>query len=316
MSDIISESDPFSPEEQAYFDNRGAETEKPLSASPEAETPEPQLDSGETDEAAPEAPEVKDEPSKPKTVPHAALHEERARRKDAEEKFREAELRFARAEERMKAMLERFQAPEAPAAQPQTDGIPDPETDPIAAIKYATEQARQLAEDRARTKAEREQADETQRFVAKYQQDAQSYVEKAPDFFDAYNHLKADRLKELVVMGLSDAQARAQLVNEEFQVAQLAYQKGRNPAEVLYEAAKLRGYAKAAAKQAATEPSVEDRLAAVEAGQNANKSLSATGGKSGGAEVSANDILSMSDAEFDRWAAKHPRQARKFLGGA
>jgi hypothetical protein len=80
------------------------------------------------------------------------------------------------------------------------------------------------------------------------------------------------------------------------ELATNALRAGQNPGQIVYNLAKLRGYA---AKQAAA------KLETVAKGQNASQSLS---GASGGAEkvdLSMREIDSMSDKEFDAWWAKN-----------
>lgn len=312
MSEDLSALDTFTPEEQAYFENGAGESAPALAPKPTPE-PEPELDEPETDGAeveadeAPETPEPKAE--KPRTVPHAALHEERQRRKELEAQLRQTTSRFEQLLSRLEPQTTQ------PAAEAEDVPVPDPDLDPVGAIKFATEQARQAKIDREQRAAAERQAAETNRFVDRYRKDAETYTQEAPDFGDAYAHLKTSRAQELEAMGLDGGQVARQLIQEEFQIAQMAYQAGKNPAEVLYAVARQRGYAKAApAETKPAKPTPEEKLQAVEAGMRGNKSLSSTGGRANTAEVQVADLMKMSDEAFGAWMDKNPAKARRLFG--
>ena len=88
----------ISPEEMALVeaDRTGADVpEAPVEAPPE---PEQQI---------PEAAEVKPEPVKPPEgfVPHGALHEERAKRKEIQKQYQELNEKYTRIDERLKILF-------------------------------------------------------------------------------------------------------------------------------------------------------------------------------------------------------------------
>jgi hypothetical protein len=82
-----------------------------------------------------------------------------------------------------------------------------------------------------------------------------TFESTTPDFKDAYAHIRALRTEDLRAVGATDAQISQVLLQDEFQLAQHAIQRGRNPAEEMYAMAKRYGYApKVVAAAAATNP--------------------------------------------------------------
>jgi hypothetical protein len=84
----------------------------------------------------------------------------------------------------------------------------------------------------------------------------------------------------------------------------------KSPAEIIYNLARLRGYAAAARPSGAA-----DRLDTIQRGQAANKSLSYTGGSSGEAEITAEALLKMPMDEFEKFAEKNPARVKRLMGG-
>src|SRR5215475_10839084 len=125
-----SEPDHLSTQERAYFESRG---EKPIPGEPDPST----SGTEESVEAAPEP--VAAEPAEEREaapqrsqVDHAALQQERTRRKEAQAKARELELLNARMEERFRAMAEAW-APRPQQQAPQRP--PDPNQDIFGAVQ-------------------------------------------------------------------------------------------------------------------------------------------------------------------------------------
>lgn len=276
--------------EQAYFDSRGEtpiETETP----PPQDTVEPVTPAEATEQPA-DTIAGEAEPEEQKTVPLAALREEREKRKKAQEEARKRETDFARLQGRLETLERLAKEPEKPAAP-----------DPLQTLERLDAKEREREQARI---AEQEQAAITSRYL----EDARSFAAETADFKEAYQHVVDSRVRELQLQGwpLIDAQAQAQ--RDEVAIARIALQRGERPAQVIYELAKARGYArKEPAKQVQT-PS--EKLETVTKGQQAARSLSnAAGGtpKPGSLEA----LLHMSDDEFDE--ATSGKNWRKLMGG-
>jgi len=269
------------PEEKAYFEGKGVVPEAPV------ETPTEQPD--KAPDAAPEekpaealdptaepAKEADKEPDL-RTVPYVALREERQKR----QKEREERLKL---EGRLQIMEQEWRKSRDPAPeQPK-------ELDPLAKL----ESVHKFAEEERQR-----QAHEGQRraLLTQYETSAREYEAEQPDFRAAYDHLVSSRVAELREMGHDAATAQEIAQNNELAIVNLAFSQGANPAERLYKLAKLRGYTPK--KADAPKDTAQQKLATVEKGQQASKSLSQAAG-SATKTNSLQALADMSDDEFDK----------------
>jgi hypothetical protein len=175
----------------------------------------------------------------------------------------------------------------------QQEELPDFNVDPEAYLKMKTEQMEQhLQELRERAEQEeqaRARAAEEQNLLAHYRQSAADFSKTNTDFQEAYNYLLDLRGKELELMGITDPQTRAQVVRyEEMQLASMARDQGRNPAEVLYNLSKTRGFTGNVGQ--IVQP-------AIERGRQASKGETSSG--SGTSEENIESMLELSEEDFD-----------------
>lgn len=261
---------------------------KPATAAP-AETPKPA--------AAAEPPAD----TRPKFVPHAALHEERTRRQALEREL--AELR------------------RTPVAAP-TPEI-DPEVDPIGALK-------EIREWKAGQAQREDQHRQMQEFTQRVQAHEGDFAAATPDYGKAIEHLRAARASELKALGMPEQQIPQQLYKEAMDTANVAFQNGRNPGEVFYELAKTRGYALAAsppeptlpaetlapvaedaalAKKKADSDAALDRIAR---GQQAGRKTAGAGGDPPSNEMTLESLANLTGAAFDAAMEKH---GKRLFGG-
>ncbi|WP_316219389.1 hypothetical protein [Bradyrhizobium sp. SZCCHNR2026] len=311
MTDETTFGGSLSREETAYFETGGesgipSETGSDKSAGASSVTSGGEVSSGGD---KPAETGTKPQDRGPQHVPLAALQEERNRRRDLDKQLREARERLANFEGRF-AVLERSTGKPG-AAEQQQDGPPNPEDDIFGAVKAL--QARIDGQDEA-AKAERAAADERTKFVRDYQADAAQFEQTTPDFKQAYAFLLNSRAAELKAIGYEDPKAlHDALTADEFAIAQMAFQKGKSPSEMLYALATQRGYVNADSKKPDT--SAAEKLDAIARGQAANKSLNNTGGSTGDADMTAERLLSMPMDEFEAWVEKHPAKAKRLMGG-
>lgn len=232
-----------------------------------------------------------------------AMHEERNKRRALERQV--AEMRNSlQALSGLKAELEALRKAPEPKAEDEF------ETDPVGTLKRELDglKAKEAEGERARA-----QMTEQQRQLADLQTRTRAataeFQEENPDYPDALNHLMESRVKELRVFGMDDAQIANALSSEAIAIARFAEQNERNPAEVVYEMARLRGYAKAATKPAPattaspTAESLQEKLDKIDKGQRDAQTLANAGGGKKDKNLSLADIEKMSDEEFDKvWA--------------
>lgn len=317
----------MSPNEEAFFAS-GGEAEIPR------EEGEVTGEGGSTDtntggEAKPGDGKPPAGDKQPQNVPLAALHEERGKRKGLEKETRELREKVANFEGRF-AVLDRL-APKDGAAVP-TPVVPTAEDDIFGKVKHTDETVAQLQKRLDDQDAANKVVGEQKAFVDTYRADANTFVAKTPDYMDAYNHLLGSRAQELIAIGYDDpvalqnsgadvptVQAAAKelhdaLVADEYAIADRALKAKKSPAQIIYDLAKQRGYVKKGAAADGKKPG-EDKLDQIERGQATNKSLNATGGATGDADITAERLLSMPMDEYTAWVEKNPSKARAIMGG-
>jgi len=299
--------DELTPEEQSYFDTKGAaENVQEPAASPE--TPP------EAVETALETPETTPENKKDGSwVPIGALHETRAQLKETRAEMEnlrkqrvEDEARWNTAQQRLNQIQEamlRAQNPEPPP--------PSFEDDPVAASRYGLERtgaAVQQLNDKLQQieHGQRQQAMEAQLAQIAVTQERQ-FAEKNTDFQDAVNHLVTNRIQELRFMNYDPQQIRQVLEGERRQLMMRTAQTGGNWAETLYSLAKARGYAPKTVH-------AEKKMEQLKEGQQAAAGLSEVSGRQT-VPLSIQSLASMDDDDFYK-ISSNPKEWAKLMGGS
>lgn len=280
----------LTPDEASYFESGGA-----------TEIPQPAAEEGAGDDAANDAPGESQEARPERMVALGALHEERSRRREIDRQYREAQRELAEMRGKF-SVIERLNAP-----APQRP--PTPEEDIFGAVHATNTAVNELRDRLAQRDAQDRATRHEQDVVAAYRADAAQFESRTPDFRAAYSHLLASRAQELAALGYSDPRAiHDALMADEFAVAQTALARQQSPAEIIYSLARQRGFAGGRGRGG-------ERLASIERGQAAHKSLSATGGASGDADITAESLLKMPMDEFEAWCTRNPTRARRLMGG-
>lgn len=283
-----------------------APTEPEKAAEP-AETAEAAKPEGE--EGADTADVDDDADPKTETVPHGRFHREMQRRKQAEQRAQEIERNYSVLTERMTQIMALQQPQQAqPDQQAQPSG--PPKGDPVALLEWLAERAVQQEQANVQYAEQNRQQAEHQQLTTRLEQVEQSFRTATPDYDEALSFIAESRDRELqIAYPLSTAEQRqAYIVNEWRGMTAANMEAGRNPAQQIYELAKARGYAKKAPEpppQAET-PSAASQVADREAARLASMSLGAAGGGvANTGQVSPEQLLDMSDAEFEAYKKKH-----------
>jgi hypothetical protein len=241
--------------------------------------------------------ETAPEPSQPQeTAPHEddrrvplkALQEERQKRAEYERKLADYERQM----NEMRAWAEQVQQKIAP---PEPQAVePDPETDPIGALKHARDQLKRMQEHT-----------ESQRYEAQLNQiafnAANQFKQQAPDYQDAYRYAINSRAQELMALGTPENAIPQILQREEMSLIDAAVRNNRNPAEAIYTFAKARGYnaAPAPAPVAPAPAPAPVNPALQQAKQAVAASASASGAPAAKGDLSVADISNLKGAAFD-----------------
>ena len=255
-------------------------------------------------EEAPKEEEPPEEEPEEKTVPLAALHEERGRRQELQRSVEANEEKVRRMEERFQRLMEPEETP------------PDFDEDPAANLKFNQDQIarrqEELSEQQQKQEQRNQQITKEQQFVARYSSEAQQFAQTTPDFMDGYNHWQNSVAAELKAAGYEGQEISDQLRNFERNIAIKAMKDGVNSASRIYDIAKQRGYT-AGKPSKATEGTRRD-LSKIEAGQKAAKSLSSAGGDSP-QQTTLESLAEMDDDDFDAWMIANPKGWEKLHRG-
>lgn len=248
----------------------------------------------EEQEAAQSAPEPAPEPSpaaeptpepvKPPEgyVPHSAMHQEREQRKAAEARLRDLEAQLAAAQ-----------------PKPAEPDMPDPILDPVGFREYQRTQIKAQEDRWAAMENQRRQQVQEQQLISTVQSREAEFVKANPDYEAAVTHLRQARVEELRLYGATDDQIGQQIAQETRQLVISAMQQGRNPAEVAYQAAKMRGYN--AAPPAPVVPAADPaKMQALAKAQANSGTLSTAGGPAVVGEYTVEMLANMSESEYNK----------------
>lgn len=243
-----------------------------------------------------------------RTVPLGALHEERERRKSVETALAEEKRARQTLEERTNLILQRITPQQQ--RQPATDApqLPTIEQDPVAHILGRINQQGAILGEIVQAVAGQGRQTEAQAGASALAMRAgaleREFAAANPDYEKAVGHLMTARRAELEAVGWTDpGEIQAMMANEAQGLAHRALQQGRNPAEVVYALAKLRGYSTAAAPAggatddgAAAAAANGEQLRTIERGQQQSRTTAVRG--AGPAPMTVARLAEMSDAEF------------------
>jgi len=271
----------LTPEEEAFFETG----ELPASLAP---TLEPVIEPSVTDpvvstSAAP--------------VPDVA---DMLRRSLAEE-----QQRYAEAKVRLDTLERQLQEKLIPKVE-----TPDPSTDPLGNMMH------QLAQVNANvTELQNKLTQEQQNSLLKQQfeqfttsvRDIKAVYEKTvPDFNAAYEHIRTIRAEDLRSVGILESEIPKVLLQDELNIAQNAIQRGKNPAEEIYNMAKRYGYA----TKAGTVPATQ-KIADLKRGLDASKQLSRASPES---ELTLEGLKDAGDSDLNKMVQDDKLWA-KLVGG-
>ncbi|WP_217589752.1 hypothetical protein [Burkholderia sp. GbtcB21] len=300
----MAEQEGLTPQEAAYFESDGAQTDGLSDAAPSSSEPV-QQPATQAAEPAQDLTQQQQEPQQPdqRTVPLAALQEERAERKRLRDDLQ-------RLQQQQDALVQRILANQQPQTQEPQVQIPDYATDPVGHLRATNEalqrQMQQMASYLSGQQQQQEQMTQQQQqhvavanFIASHEQEFRS---QAPDYDAAAAFLQQSRAEEYRALGMTNPiQIQNALQQDLIAMANIAHQSGTNVAQAAYNLAKARGYKAAAAAAPQGAPAAQQdnaaRLAAVAQGQQHAASLSQAGGAAA-TPMSIEKLLAMSDADF------------------
>jgi len=252
-----------------------------LNAAEDPETSEEVVE--ETVEETPEP--VKEEveaQEEPKTVPLAALLDERKEWKD---RYAELEQKLSKGNERVEKLYEALNKPE----QPQ---VPEFETDPLGNLRHTNDS---VSKELHEMKSWREQLEVNQKqqaqiaeFTGKVTAAEQKFAESNPDYWEAAQHVVNMQRETLELLGVPKEHINAALNRHLAGFAATALQSGKDPAQVTYELAKKSGFKKSQGQNMDTLKKGVEASRSVPSGRNTETTLSIEG------------LAKLSDEDFDK----------------
>lgn len=295
----------LTPQEAAFFESGGTQTEG-LAGS----TPAPQGDAPVGHQAQQPAQQQQDpaqQQQEPRTVPLAALQEERAERKRLRD-----ELQQVRTQQEV--LVQRILANQQPQqAQQPAPQIPDFQQDPVGHLRaqndLLTRQMQALVGHLSGQEQQQQywsQQQAAQQQLANYvATEEHAFRAQAPDYDAAAAYVRQAREAEYRALGMTNPMEIQQAMQGEIaQMANIARNTGTSIAEAVYNLAKSRGYkagapSARAGQGAGSQQDAAARLATIAQGQQQAASL----GNAGGAAppgMSIERLLAMDDAEFSK----------------
>lgn len=288
--------------EQAYFDNQGDQPIEETTTAPEAETSETVEN---TAEETTEATTAEEKPTK--TVPLAALHEERAKTREMRQRQQQMEEQIRIGNERLQQLAAAMQQ----RLQPQPE-IPAFEVDPAANLHTRLQQTEAVLAQQRQVMLHQQQlqAEEAARQAAIQdlkrdvaQQEAE-YTQQAPDYLKALEHLQKAEIQALMAIGAPQHEAVATVQRNFGAMAWELRQRGQSVPERVYALAKARGYN----PQAVT---TQQRMQTTQRGVAASRSLG-----NGGAVTNNLSLETLANLPADEFATlvSDDKAWRKLMG--
>lgn len=232
----------------------------------------------------------------------AMADEERIKRKEIQKQIETIKQENESLKATFNKILSKAQEQAKAANEPQPPSFED---DPIAALKYENDQLKKemngFKEFTTKQQEQAEYARKQNEFVNTYRSKAEEFKQSNPDFQEAYDYAMKGRLEEFKIAGYTDQQARQLIIEDEAAIVANALSQGKNPAESIYNLAKLRGYKKESTLNTQDKINAnQQKIDAMERGLKSGKSLSNSGGVAR-ENLTPEAIAEMDDDEFAKF---------------
>lgn len=268
--------------EQPAGEQQGSETEP-------AETNDSQEEKPNSDSELDEGERARQETAEEKRF-RAMADSERIKRKEIQRELEENRKELDRLRQSLEQVFTK--------ATNKEEQAPDFEEDPIGALKYKSEQLeKKLSEvDKfsEETKEQQRQREIETQFENEFRRQAYEFSKSKADFGDAYQFAIQARFDEYKAMGLSDEESFHKMRADEKFIVAKAMQDERNPAEAIYNFAKIRGYS--GAKKEVPQ-NAGNKIDAIEKGAKIGRSIS-NASANPNESYRLEDIGNMSDDDF------------------
>lgn len=289
----------FSADEAKYEALAAKYAEREPAAEPEQrEEPQAQAQEQEEPKENKRPPLSAEELEKRYRQTQAAMKEERRKRQELEEKLAKADTGQAQ-QDQIVALIESLR-------EDDEDPIEDITSLKKVLREFANRQKAEAEQERAQT----QQMTAFQRFASTVSEAEAEFRETAPDYDDAQAFFKDSLKQELEALGLEGDELNQEFARQVTNVAQQAINRGKNPAEVVYQLASRRGYG--ASQKGEVAPKTQEKphvnqdavdkaaevIEKINKAQQASKSLSSAGASSGQKELTLSSVSKMSGKDL------------------
>lgn len=238
----------------------------------------------------------------PGMVPQGALHQERERRKETERQFQELQRQFAEIQAKLNP--------------PPEIVVPDPVLQPEAFKQFQIDQIKQRAAEKAENDRRAQEQAQEQQIMARVNQDVMQFKATVPDYDPAFQHAVKVRREELAFYGNSPEQIDQQIEVDVRAIVTQAYTQGKNPGELFYSYAKMRGYSPAQAARDPVPAQAAAQINALAEAQRQTQSMATAGGPSSDGGVTIETLAKMSEAQLAKMPkAERDAMMQKVMGG-
>lgn len=294
-------SDVMTADESAAMEAMKADTGPEVDVADVVDVPEAPA-SVETPAPVAETPAPDADKPPPGFVPQGALHQERERRKATEAQIQVLQHQFAELQAKLNP--------------PPEIVVPDPVLQPEAFRQFQIDQIKQHAADKAERDRRAQELAQEQQIMARVNQDVMQFKATVPDYDPAFQHAVKVRREELAFYGNSPEQIDQQIEVDVRAIVSQAYTQGKNPGELFYSYAKMRGYSPA---QAARDPVPQQAAAQINAlaeAQRQTQSMATAGGPSSDGGITIETLAKMSEAQLAKMPkAERDAMMQKVMGG-
>ena len=177
-------------------------------------------------------------------------------------------------------------------------------SDPLGSIqKQVKSLQEQITNQHQTEQSAAQQQQQEQQFFQAIAAQVNEFRHNQPDYDDALNFVLNSRRDELLAMGVNENDANMRIGHEAQEISMNAFQSGQNPAQVVYQMAKLRGFKPEPPKQS---KNIEN----IKKGQQASSSLSGASGAADDSDISLAGMDQWSDEEFDKFWSDMEKSAK------
>lgn len=247
----------------------------------------------------------------------AAMHEERNRRKMIENELQNQRQVIHKMNNTFQQFVDAAQQAQLEKAQ---KSIPNYEDDPLEYQRrsieelqdYTLKQRAYIEQQQRHQQQMAQRAAIEQKFMGDYKNAATHFAQQQKDFPEAYRYIANQRVSEFVAAGFDESQAVRLAQEDEAAIVAKAFRDGINPAERIYNLAKVRGFKTSENLEQNAFEKIDEKISNLEKGIRMNRSLNNMGGTSDSSnKLTLESLSQMDDEEFgkhwDKIVRRHPQ---------